>query len=136
MDLVLIQQPVGSTLCGQACLAMILKVPLEKVVKDLKESMLKPQTMINYLHSHRFHCFWALKRVYKNWTNNIIERACAIVKMKESHARTYRWVIYNQNKIYDPGSSGLLEEFPGAPTSFLMVWPDYYSLYGDNNGKE
>ncbi|MFW9801139.1 MAG: hypothetical protein ACFFFC_00680 [Candidatus Thorarchaeota archaeon] len=122
-----IQQPPGSNLCGQTCVAMILGASLEEIIEVLGRGRTRTTQLVSILESNGFKCYPSLRRVFTGWRDYVVKnKAFAICKVpcvydgkKSSH-----WVLFYDGKIYDPCWSGVVNTFLGWPTSFLMVWKE------------
>lgn len=122
-----IQQPPGSNLCGQACVAMILGKSLEEVIKVIGSNKTKTAQLISILESNGFNCYPSLRRVFMGWSEYVIKnKAYAIVKVPCAYnsKKSSHWILYYDGKIYDPYWNDVIYAFLGSPTSFLMVWKE------------
>lgn len=118
-----IRQPDGSSLCGQACVAMLIGIGMAKVVLSTGKTRGTNLKDLLPLLKTKYHINQArLQRV----TNNHWLPDLALLKVtwhKGSH-----WVIKNSEMIYDPGSGIIgLDEYKdyiahrGRITSFLSL---------------
>ncbi len=93
----LVKQPAGSSCCGQACVAMIMQIPLKLCI-----TLFKNKGATNYpalrkvLHVNGYDVPDRLTRVHR--LSDLPRRALLVVHYeKYSH-----WVIKDGNKILDP----------------------------------
>lgn len=121
----LIRQPSNSNCCGQACVATVCGVSLERAIEVFgtkgKTNTKKVHDALFKLHHCRPHRY--LTRIRNGQIDNWVRTA--IVKFKAG--KLSHWVVWHEGKYYDPGA-GVFREAPkylaeaGAKaTSYLCV---------------
>jgi hypothetical protein len=99
----LIRQPPNSNLCGQACVAMIARVPLEgAIIMFGHEHRTRTREIVSVLRKYGFRCEDRLIRKRKCLP---FPRLC-IVKILWRDASTRKqgshWIVHWDGKFYDP----------------------------------
>ena len=116
----LIKQPEGSSLCGQACVAMLAGVSLEKSVSVFgKRGGTTTKEVIAALKKLGVKCGNKLFLA----KNHIMTPIC-IAKLHFSWDKSHtHWTIYHNGVFYDP-AIGKTERYPEGVrvTSFLPVY--------------
>ena len=112
--MIFVEQPQGSKLCGQTCLAMILEIPLsDAIVLVGHDKGTRTQELVKALKLCGLRTTDALVR-----RSNIPEHC--IAKIPKPRGNNWHWVVYWEGKRYDP-----LGEGSGAskyePSSFLEI---------------
>ncbi len=118
----LIYQPEGSSLCGQACVAMLANVSLEKSVATFgKRGGTTTKEVVAALKALGVRCGNELLRT----KNNAMTPVC-IVKLHFDWDKIHtHWTIYNRGIFYDP-AIGMTEKYQEGvrPTSFLPIFEE------------
>ena len=115
-------QPEGSSLCGQACVAMLAGITLEESIKVFgSRAGTSTKQVVEALRSLGVKCADGLTRITKSRGKS---EACMVVQHFDGAKHTH-WVVYLNGLYYDP-SIGII--FPGYPdfvreTSFLEIKP-------------
>ena len=103
------RQPVDSNVCGQTCIAMLLDMEIDIVVRLMgRRGGTTTKMLSKFLNSRGFKCDDRLTKVSKNWSKPNL----CIVKLTFDNRNTGHWVIWNRStKMYhDPSSSQPIDE--------------------------
>lgn len=118
MNLVL--QPAGSNQCGQACVAMVAGVSIEKVIGAIgHRHSTKTREIVAALKALGVECDPRLKR-FKNPLLELRTMKIAIIKVRFNGRLMGHWVVWNDGKILDPAGNAATKI--GRWTSFLRIW--------------
>lgn len=120
-----VRQPQGSSLCGQACVAMLCGISLEQAIKEFGS---KGRTTASQLASVLVrHGYMTGSKAIRHYSRSVddLPRKTLIVKFTSKQGR--HWVLYRDGKWYDP-AVGVFRKVPkylvdsGArPTSYVLV---------------
>lgn len=112
-----IQQPYGSKLCGQCCVAMLLDISLSRAIALVGHNdATTPDQLIR-----------AIRKGGRNCDSSLIAgkpRGTCLVKLNRPGRRSgnFHWVIYDRGIWYDPAEGGTNKVSRGDPTSYIMVF--------------
>ena len=98
------RQPDDSKVCGQTCIAMLLDIGIDVVIRQMgRRGGTTIRMLSGFLRSNGFECGGRLTRTSKNWKKPNL----CIVKLTFDGANPGHWVIWNgSTKMYhDPSSS-------------------------------
>ncbi len=124
----IVRQPPKSNQCGQACIAMLAGVTLERAVEVVGTSgKTRTRDIVPALATFGF--FTEPKRTtHRSREWNDLPSALLILHVTNGHSR--HWIIYDGRKFYDP-AAGVFRKPPkylvekgGRPTSYLTVMRD------------
>lgn len=113
-----IQQPPGSWLCGQTCVAMIAGITLEEAIAIFgKRSGTTTKQVIQALTAAGVKCG---TRLYPARSYPRPDFCMAIVHFKGT--KSTHWTIWRDGRYYDP-AFGIIEEYPPDAwvTSYLAI---------------
>ena len=117
-----ISQPPGSNLCGQACVAMIAGVTLEKSIAVFgKRGETETREVIAALRKLGIKCGGKLQRMKKGVTPT----PCCIMVLHYDGVpiRHWHWIVYYGGLYYDPAESiGIAYKAGVRITSYLSVY--------------
>ena len=120
-----VRQPIGSSLCGQACIATALDIPLDAGARLIGHRHgTKPKELAAVLHASGFSC--SGKRVRYRRGQKLPQRALLSVS-HSGNRRRFHWVLLWDGWVYDPERECPFEAcepiFAGTPTltSFMEI---------------
>lgn len=126
----LVQQPPDSRLCGQACVAMLCGVSLERAIQLVgRKEGTRTKELAHAIRKLGYHCESRLTVLGEN-VNWLMAQENMLVKMTNyddqgKRVRNWHWVVVHDRKVYDPASFDVLSRFHtvimGRPTSYLQV---------------
>lgn len=116
----LVLQPEGSSLCGQACVAMLADITLDQSITIFKRrGATTPKEVVSALHALGIKCGDKLLLA----RNHEMPPICmAKLHFAWDTAHTH-WTVYNNGTFYDP-AIGIVKEYPEGVrlTSFLPIF--------------
>jgi hypothetical protein len=126
-----IRQPEGSSLCGQACLAMYLDIPLEESIRlfGSRGGTRTPQ-LVRILRSFEISC-----------PDRLVRRTCAaplplncITKSCSPDRKHSHWMLYSNGILYDPCAreAGYCNAPGWEITSYLPLESPFDRMPADN----
>lgn len=117
-----LQQPEKSSLCGQACVAMIAGITLDESIKVFRtKGGTRTSDVYRALTTLGIKCGDKLVRL----KDGIQKPNICIVKLHFSDTKNTHWTVWNHNHFYDPGLEFPIEEYPKhlvRETSFLPIF--------------
>jgi hypothetical protein len=124
----LIQQPTGSKQCGQACVAMLCGVSIERAVGLVgKKFSTKTKELARACRKLGYHCDSRLSVIGQNY-NWLLAQENMLVKITWDHASSWHWIVVHDRVIYDPDDPnvittgfGVYNLLGGRPTSYLEI---------------
>jgi len=100
MKLKHLQQPPGSSLCGQTCVAMLLGVELGQSIEEFKSrGGTRTKQIKAILEKHGYVCADRLKLISKKKPQ--FPDVC-ICRVRWGHKSRSHWVLKYYDKLYDP----------------------------------
>lgn len=103
-----IKQPIGSSLCSQCCVAMLLNKPLEAVIAVMGEGRKYPRELRRAFSS--FAAFMGERSVESFRPDEIGVVFCKIPRKGEEAAT--HWLAYSHGVYYDPRDGSTYSEPP------------------------
>lgn len=102
MSVRLVRQPEGTSLCGQACVAMAAGVSLDRAIRVVGHS--KPRgthtwEVVKALRNLGVSCSDRCRRISRNRPEYPSK---AILVVRQNGNRLYHWVYYEEGVFYDP----------------------------------
>ena len=133
----LIAQPIESKLCGQACVAMLLGIPLEDSIKLFGHQKGTSALMIHeVLATQGIKCDKKLAvapyKHLKGWCSAVVTfMKVQMHKDKTGKRPSSHWVLNVYGKIYDPGPYDVHTMKPGARVyPSIDMFSRTYAPYG------
>lgn len=114
----LIKQPDGSSLCGQACVAMIVGISLNESIKLFNsKGATTTRKLYHALQKRGIFCSNKAVRI----KNDNKPKLCIVLIHYTGYKDTY-WCVWNNNKYYNPGS-GIRKKLDAdeRETSFIEI---------------
>jgi len=104
-----IQQPEGSNLCGQCCVAMLAGISLEKSIELVgKRGSTRPKDLARALTKLGFECDGYRVRIRGHWASehrrnyHLQLSDIAILTVQIPGKKMWHWVLYAGGNFYDP----------------------------------
>lgn len=136
MKINLIKQPDGSSLCGQACVAMVARISLLESIK-LFDSRGRTRTrqLYNALKKRGISCSDKAVRIRNNnkpklciltihytFTKVVVKSKADPTKLGTIKCESLHWCVWNDNKYYDP-AHGIKTKLDDSEreTSFIKI---------------
>lgn len=118
-----IQQPIGSNLCGQTCIAMILDTTIEAVCHEMgKRGKTRTKDLVRVLRRHGYD---VPDRLIRQRQNNLpryaIVKAVCPTRKSQSH-----WMVIWNHWLYDPEADGQTTQWRTSTESCCVCvcdWP-------------
>ena len=125
----LVQQPMGSKQCGQACVAMLCGVSIERAIGLVgKKAGTKTKELARACRKLGYHCDSRLSVIGQNY-NWLLAQENMLVKITWEATKTaWHWIVVHDRSIYDPAWGNVItdgfevfELLQGRPTSYLEI---------------
>jgi hypothetical protein len=101
-------QPLHSSLCGQACVAMILGCSLARAVEMLGKGCTTGPQLSKVLYDYKVHAspsqirLSKARRIYRNQKYSQYVPEKCIAKVRSAGVKKSHWVLFWDRKEYDP----------------------------------
>ena len=117
----LVRQPPGSSLCGQACIAMAAGVSLKKALEAVGHGRRGGTTTRQVIVALRKLGLRAADRCRPISRTRPVYPQKALLVMRKNGTRRYHWVFYKNGAFYDP--EDLWPRYDGwRVTSYLEIF--------------
>lgn len=115
-----IKQPEGSSLCGQACIAMISNVSLDRAIEVVgHKSATRTKELVSALKTLGINCDSRLRICKRNMP--ILPKRCIIAMRNKSYKRGH-WVVMWDGVMFDPEHDAVGRSGGWKVTSYLEVY--------------